>query len=241
MELNEIDKMHRLEDEHWWFQGKKYLVEGILDGMDVPTGVSLDIGCGTGIFLRMLKKRGTAYGLDISERALSYCRTNKCDSLVRAAGSPLPFKDNSFSLVTLLDMIEHVDNDLDVMKEVYRVCKPGGLVVITVPAFSFLWGSHDDSHHHKRRYVLPQLREMTLSTGFMLEKETYTNFFIFLPVLFRRILSRKSASVRESDLRPTPRPINEMLKWIYRFEAFYLKKGKFPWGVSLLMVLRKPE
>lgn len=241
METNEIDKMHRLEDGHWWFQGKKYLIESILDRTAISPGRFLDIGCGTGIFLRMLEKRGAAYGLDLSEQALSYCQRDGCRLLVRAAGGRLPFKDNSFSLVTLLDMIEHVDNDLAVLKEVYRICKPGGVVVITVPAFEFLWGSHDDSHHHKRRYVLTHLREMGLSAGFILEKLTYTNFFIFLPVLLRRIISRNASSSKESDLRHTPKPINEMLKRIYKFEAFYLKRGNFPWGVSLLMVLRKPE
>lgn len=240
MDPNEIDKMHQLEDEHWWFQGKKYLIESILDRTDIPSGRFLDIGCGTGIFLRTLEKRGTTYGLDLSEQALSYCRKDGSRLLARGSGGLLPFKDNSFSLITLLDMIEHIENDKEVLKEVYRICTPGGVVIITVPAFGFLWGSHDDSHHHKRRYLSRQLREVGLYTGFLPEKLTYTNFFIFLPLLIRRILSRKS-SVKESDLRHTPKAINETLKMIYRFEAFYLKKANFPWGVSLLMILRKPK
>ena len=194
MEANEIDKMHKLEDEHWWYQGKKYLIETILDHTDIPHGQFLDIGCGTGIFLRILEKCGVAYGLDISELALSYCQRDGCRLLVRAAGGGLPFKDNSFSLVTLLDMIEHVDNDAEVLREAYRICRPGGVVVVTVPAFSFLWGRHDDAHHHKRRYVRAQLRDIGISAGFTLEKLTYTNFFIFVPVLLRRIISRNASS-----------------------------------------------
>lgn len=241
MDPNEIAKMHQLEDDHWWFQGKKYLIETILDQTYIPPGRFLDIGCGTGVFLRTLEKRGTAYGLDLSEQALSYCQRDGCRLLVRAAGGGLPFKDNSFSLVTLLDMIEHVDNDSEVLRGAYRICRPGGVVVVTVPAFSFLWGRHDDAHHHKKRYVRTQLRDIGISAGFTLEKLTYTNFFIFVPVLLRRIISRKASSSKESDLRHTPKLINETLKWIYRLEAFYLKKADFPWGVSLLMILRKPR
>ncbi len=240
MEPNEIEKMHKLEETHWWFQGKKYIIKSIINRIDIPEGRYLDIGCGTGMFLNEYGKDRIAYGLDLSEQALSYC-TKKGDAfLVRAFGNKLPFKGVVFSFVSLLDMVEHVDNDLELLKEVYRVCKSGAVVVITVPAFDFLWGSHDVTHHHKRRYTRNQLRALALSAGFLSERLTYTNFFIFLPVLLRRITSRKSSDGKESDLRQIPSIINDFLKCIYKFEAFYLKKANFPFGVSLLMVLRKP-
>ena len=240
MEPNEIDKMHQLEETHWWFQGKKYIIKSIINGIDIPDGRYLDIGCGTGMFLNEFGKDRIAYGLDLSEQALSYC-TKKGDAfLVRAFGNKLPFKEDVFSFVSLLDMVEHVDNDLELLKEVNRVCKSGAIVVITVPAFNFLWGTHDVSHYHKRRYKRNQLRDICLSAGFLLERLTYTNFFIFFPVLLRRISSSKSSDVGESDLRRVPAIVNGLLKCIYRFEAFYLKRGRFPFGVSLLAVLRKP-
>ena len=240
MEPNEIDKMNKLEETHWWFQGKKYIIKSIISGIEVPEGRLLDIGCGTGMFLDELGKGRTSYGLDLSAQALSYCAKKVNALLVRAVGDKLPFKDDVFSLVPLLDIIEHVENDFELLKEVYRVCKSQAVVVITVPAFDFLWGKHDVSHHHKRRYTCNQLRDLALSVGFLLERVTYTNFFIFLPVLLRRITSSKSFYGKTSDLRQAPGIINDLLKCIYRFEAFYLRKAGFPFGVSLLAVLRKP-
>ena len=240
MEPNEIEKMHKLEETHWWFQGKKYIIKSIISEIDIPEGKFLDIGCGTGMFLREIGKGRRSYGIDVSGQALSYCKKKVNAFLIKAAGNRLPFKDAVFSLVSLFDIIEHVDNDFELLKEVYRVCKPGAIVIITVPAFSFLWGSHDIAQHHKRRYTQNQLRNLGLSAGFLSERLTYTNFFIFLPVLLRRITSRKLSDNEESDLSEMPGIINDFLKCIYKFEAFYLKKASFPFGVSLLMVLRKP-
>lgn len=240
MEPNEIEKMHKLEETHWWFQGKKYIIKSIMKNIEIPKGRFLDIGCGTGMFLNEFGKDRIAYGLDLSEQALSYC-TKKGDAfLVRAFGNKLPFKEEVFSFVSLLDIVEHVDNDLELLKEVNRVCKSGAIVVITVPAFNFLWGSHDIAQHHKRRYTQKQLRNLGFSAGFLLERLTYTNFFIFLPVLLRRITSRKLSDGKGSDLGQTPSIIAYLLKYIYKLEAVYLKKASFPFGVSLLMVLRKP-
>jgi ubiquinone/menaquinone biosynthesis C-methylase UbiE len=240
MEPNEIDKMHKLEETHWWFQGKKYIIKSIMSSIEIPEGRYLDIGCGTGMFLREIGKGRMSYGVDVSEQALSYCSKKVDASLVRAFGNKLPFKEDVFSFVSLLDVVEHVDNDLELLKEVNRVCKSGAIVVITVPAFDFLWGSHDVAQHHKRRYTRNQLRDLGLSAGFLSERLTYTNFFIFLPVLLRRITSRKLPSGKDSDVRDMPGIINDFLKCIYKFEAFYLKKANFPFGVSLLTILRKP-
>jgi ubiquinone/menaquinone biosynthesis C-methylase UbiE len=240
MEPNEIDKMNRLEEAHWWFQGKKYVIKSVMSRINIPDGRFLDIGCGTGMFLKELGKDRTSYGVDVSDHALSYCAKKVNSFLIKAFGANLPFKDGVFTFVSLLDMIEHVENDFELLKEVYRVCRPQSIVVITVPAFNFLWGTHDVSHHHKRRYKRNQLRDICLSAGFLLERLTYTNFFIFFPVLLRRISSSKSSDVGESDLRRVPAIVNGLLKCIYRFEAFYLKRGRFPFGVSLLAVLRKP-
>ena len=239
MDPNEIDKMEHLGETHWWFQGKKYILNNIMRMIDCVGGRYLDIGCGTGMFLRELGEGMQLSGVDISERALSYCKKKVNAELALAQGRTLPFNKDTFSLVTLLDMLEHVDEDFEVLKEAYRVCLPGAVVIITVPAFGFLWGSHDVVHHHKRRYTRKQLRDLALSAGFRIERLTYTNIFIFIPALLRRMISRNSPDKR-SDLRPTPYILNEFLKCLYKLEACLLKMTNFPFGVSLLMVLRKP-
>lgn len=240
MQPSEIDKMHRLEESHWWFQGKKLLIERLISSAGIRGGKFLDIGCGTGMFLKIFATYGSVFGVDISEQALAYCRDKVAADLTLAAGDHLPFPDDSFSFVSLLDIIEHTDDDLSVLKEAYRVCMPGGAVLVTVPAFRFLWSKHDIAHHHKRRYRLPELRRIGMEAGFMVERITYTNFFIFFPVLIMRTLFSKKQNGTESDLTETPALLNSMLLSPYRLEAFCLGKANFPWGVSLLMLIRKP-
>ena len=234
----EIDTMHRLEEHHWWFQGKKRLVEQFIATEGIRGGNLLDIGCGTGMFLKLLANYGTVFGVDISERALAYCQDKVPAHLTRAAGDRLPFPDDSFSFVSLLDIIEHADDDVSVLKEACRVLKPGGAALVTVPAFAFLWGNHDVVHEHKRRYRLPELRRIGLEAGFAVERVTYTNFFIFLPVLIKRaVLSGEHSA--QSDLTETPALLNSLLLSLYSLEAFLLSRADLPWGVSLLMLLRK--
>jgi SAM-dependent methyltransferase len=240
MQPSEIDKMHRLEENHWWFQGKKLLVEQFVVSSCIRGGKFLDIGCGTGMFLKLFANYGNVFGVDVSAQALAYCREKVDADLRLAAGDQLPFPDGSFSFVSLLDIIEHADDDLAVLKEAYRVCMPGGAVLVTVPAFRFLWSNHDVAHHHKRRYRLPELRRIGTEAGFTVERITYTNFFIFFPVLIKRTMLSTKHNGLESDLTETPALLNRMLLSLYRLEAFYLGKADFPWGVSLLMLIRKP-
>ncbi|GFE58401.1 bifunctional 2-polyprenyl-6-hydroxyphenol methylase/3-demethylubiquinol 3-O-methyltransferase UbiG [Geobacter sp. AOG1] len=240
MRDNEIHKMHRLEENHWWFQGKKLLVTSFLDQAGVQAGNYLDIGCGTGMFLKEFARFGTGFGIDVSEQALHYCRDKGKANLIKASGDKLPFRGGAFSFVSLLDVVEHSQDDLGVLREAFRVCKPGGTVIVTVPAFSFLWGSHDMAHHHVRRYKRADLARLGENAGFVLERISYTNFFIFLPLLLRRLSSRGKPASTESDLRETPGWLNRLLFSLYKIESMYLKKAHLPWGVSLLMVLKKP-
>jgi SAM-dependent methyltransferase len=240
MNPDEISKMHLLEETHWWFQGKKRVVETLLKSADIPEGDFLDIGCGTGMFLKVFCSRGNAFGLDASHQALSYCRFKGCEKVVQGSGDYLPFADGKFSFVSLLDVVEHADDDGNVLKEAHRVCMPGGIVLITVPAYRFLWGSHDEVHNHKRRYTRNKLKQLGLSVGFNIERITYTNFFIFFPVLASRVISRFISKAVESDMKVAPKWVNRVMKRVYALESLYLTKGNFPWGVSVLMLLRKP-
>lgn len=240
MLTREIDKMHLLEEKHWWFQGKKRLVARFIASAGVPGARLLDVGCGTGMILKLLANYGSAHGVDISEQALAYCRGKVAAQLTLAAGDHLPFPDHSFSFVSLLDVIEHAEDDLGVLKEACRVLKPGGAALVTVPAFAFLWSAHDVAHEHKRRYRLPGLRRAGVAAGFGVERITYTNFFIFLPVLIKRTLLSARKEQARSDLAETPAILNSILLSLYVLEASFLSYANFPWGVSLLMLLRKP-
>lgn len=238
MEPAEIDKMHRLEETHWWFLGKRSIIRSVVGERDAAGGEFLDVGCGTGMFLRELGRHGIAYGVDASEQALSYCRLKGAERVVLADAGSLPFEDGKFSIVFLLDVIEHLDDDLGALSEAFRVCRAGGAVVVSVPAFGFLWGSHDVAHHHKRRYTRSGLRALSLRAGFRPERLTYTNFCIFLPVLIRRTVFGRSRN--GSDLSEPSGAVNAVMKLIYRVEAGWLRRADFPFGVSLLAVLRKP-
>jgi len=239
MHIDEIKKMHQLETIHWWFQGKLEIIKSVSTDIIHADGKYLDIGCGTGMFLKEIGRNNFACGLDISAQALSYCKTHKTPFLIRGSIENLPFSDNSFSNITLLDILEHTKDDLLALKEVYRVCKPGGFAIITVPAFHFLWGNHDIIHDHKRRYTKQKLKKLGLSTDFTIKRLTYTNFLIFLPVLLRRTIFKNISNKQNSDLKETTWSINKFLQWTYKLEAVFLKKSDLPWGVSLLMILKK--
>jgi SAM-dependent methyltransferase len=215
-------------------------VERFIASAGAPGGSLLDIGCGTGMILKLLANYGSAHGVDISEQALAYCREKVNAQLTLAAGDQLPFPDGSFSFVSLLDVIEHAGDDLSVLKEACRVLKPGGAALVTVPAFSFLWSGHDIAHGHKRRYRLPGLKRVGQEAGFTVERITYTNFFIFLPALIKRTLLAAREKNVQSDLTETPAVFNSIFLLLYSLEASILSYADFPWGVSLLMLLRKP-
>jgi SAM-dependent methyltransferase len=245
MERYTYQILHRTEESHWWFVGRRRL---ILDQIarrhegrhDVR---ALDLGCGTGIFLESLARYGEAVGLDSSPDALAFCRERGLTRLVRGDGALIPFGDESFDLVTANDLIEHIEDDAAALREVHRVLKRGGRAFIFAPAFDFLWSLQDEISHHRRRYTRARLARIIEGAGFEIERITYANTLLF-PVVYmgRQALKalRLFKDVRtENDLHPGWS--NGMLKAIFGLEALLLRRTDLPFGVSILAVCRRGD
>ena len=168
-----------------------------------------------------------------------------------ADAEDIPFDDGSFDLVTALDVIEHCDDDVQILRECYRVCAPGGLIAITVPAFQWLWSNNDEINDHRRRYSGAELRARVTEAGFVIQRMTYNNFFVF-PLAAPLILARRG-SEREPELatpstdedayqvemEPASAPVNAILTAVGCVEAAVLRFASFPVGTSIVCIAGK--
>jgi SAM-dependent methyltransferase len=241
----EYDKMYELEDHYWWFVGRRQLALGLLRE-SIRGGKSqydvLDLGCGTGVVARELSTFAHPLCLDFSEIALDYCARRGLQRLVRGDGARMPLSDESFDGIVGLDIYEHIEDDLEAFRESYRVLRPGGVVVLSVPAFGFLWGPHDVALHHFRRYRRREMRCKLEAAGFVVERCTYSVFFLFPLVVLTRIFEKMRTGPAKASLPAVPSWLNKLLIRLLDFEGrlIYDRKLSLPWGSSVVAVARKP-
>jgi SAM-dependent methyltransferase len=244
MEQRTYGIMDEVEGSHWWFVGRRAILESFLRTIcsRLKTQNSrlsiLDVGCGTGANLEMLAQFGTAEGVDVSDDALEFCR-RKGLKVQKGLAETLPYEDNSFDLTTALDVIEHLDDDVAGLKEMYRVTKPGGYSLIFVPAFMWLWGVQDDISNHRIRYTRKQIVERLEKAGYTVERATYANWTFFAPILGGRTLMKLTGIKPESENNVNISALNGIFGKIFSAERFWLKNLNFPFGVSIVIVARK--
>ncbi len=244
--------MRRVEESHWWYLGRRRMIRSFVESMSRMAGKGggsngatdrsfeiLDVGCGTGANLELLSDFGDASGVDVSAEAVSFCHARGLENVKQAIAEALPFADNSFDAATSLDVIEHLDDDVAGLKEIRRILRPNGRVLIVVPAFMFLWGVQDDVSHHRRRYTMAGLRKAVTKAGFEIERASYWNISFFFPTLLGRILMRASGVRPESEANLTPGFLNRMLGAILGAETALLRHFNFPFGVSIACVARR--
>jgi SAM-dependent methyltransferase len=201
----------------------------------------LDIGCGTGATMDHLKQYGQPHGIDLSELPLSFSRKRGHQRVMRASATELPFESESFDLVTALDIVEHLDDDVKGLAEIRRVLKPGAPAVILVPAFQSLWGPNDDQSGHKRRYRLKELRAAVEKVGLRVERISYANFAMFIPIWLGRKILTMLGRAEQAENRINHPLINNLLAKIFSSEAGWLRRHSLPFGVSIICVARKAE
>ena len=235
--------LFRVEQSHWWHIGRRKIIASFV--ADICRRVTdrrpriLDVGCGTGANLLMLSQYGDAEGVDVSEDALAFCRERGLEQVKLGAAEKLPYDDGTFDLVTALDVVERLDDDLAGLREMQRVLRPGGRVLLFVPTFMFLWGLQDDVSHHRRRYRLPELRRVLEQAGFEIERTTYANITFFLPILLARKLMRVTGIKAESENNINVSAFNGLLGSLLGAESLVLRFMNIPFGVSGLCVARK--
>lgn len=244
MKTAEYDKMFRLEDVYWWFQGRKAIVTtmlGTIPGFSEGGCAVLDLGCGTGLMLKEFGHRQQMTGLDFSPLALQYCRRRQVGPLVRGDAQKVPFPDATFDTLISLDLAEHVPSDDALVREAWRVLKPGGHFLITVPAHPYLWSDHDEALEHKRRYTKPQFRTLLEDNGFHLRRLTYCITATYPAIALVRLLQRlrPQSSSPKTQVIELPRWVNRLLLATIQMEARFLRRHNLPFGVTLVALGEK--
>jgi SAM-dependent methyltransferase len=234
--------LYEVEESHWWHRGRRRIIESfvkeIVKGFKGRRPRILDVGCGTGGNLSLLSQFGDAEGVDVSPDALEFCRQRGLSNVRLGAAEQLPFEDGTFDLVTALDVVEHIDDDVAGLREFRRVLKPDGRILLFVPTFMFLWGLQDDVSHHRRRYSLPELARAVEEAGFEVERMTYANITFFLPILLGRKLMSLTGVRTESENNINVPALNGLFGAIFGAERAALRYLNFPFGVSGLCVAR---
>lgn len=230
-------------DNWWWSVGRRALVKSMVNryASNSSDQLVLDIGCGTGATIKELEAYGSVLGLDISPLALGYCRDRGIDTVCAADAASLPYRDERFDIVVSVDVLEHLDDDIGALREIYRVCKKDGVIIFTVPAFRFLWSRRDELAHHLRRYRLPEVKVKAQEAGLRIERATYINLPLLIP-LFLMVkvgyLLRRNPTT-EMDYVLVPRPVNKLLGWVVQGEARWLARADLPIGTSIACVATK--
>lgn len=235
--------MRELEDRHWWFTARRRIVESVIARLPLgPNASILDAGCGTGGNLAMLARFGAVTGAEYDAGAAAIARARGVAPVVRA-GLPdaMPFAAGQFQLVTLIDVLEHIDDDQASLDTLAGLLRPGGYLLSTVPAFPFLWSAHDTEHHHHRRYRAAQLRARIAASGLQIQWLGYYNTWLFPLVVMVRLLHKlKPAAGVGSEMALPPAPLNALLERVFASERHWLGRVPAPFGVSLIALARKP-
>ena len=235
--------VHELEESHWYFVARRRILSRLFDelkdGSHRPR--ILDVGCGTGGTMGLLEQYGDVTGVDISPKAVKYCQEQGRPRLCLADGGNLPFAENSFDLVTALDLLEHLEQESAGLREMRRVLKDDGRVVLVVPAFMFLWSEFDRFSGHYRRYDKADFKRAVEEAGFEVSRLSYFNSILFPFVWGVRVAKNflgKWTTV-SSDLDLPGGGLNVLLERVCSLESGLIARGSLPFGVSLLCVATK--
>jgi SAM-dependent methyltransferase len=235
--------VHMLEECQWFFVARRRILHELLRGLlkGVDQARILDMGCGTGAEMSFLEEFGEVIGIDVSTRAIEYCRRQHGRHLCLARGESLPFAKGSFDLVTALDFLEHLPDDSKGLGEAWRVLKDGGYALLVVPAFGFLWSSFDRYSGHYRRYGKEGFRDKVEESGFQVIRISYFNTILFPFVWAIRTFKNWTGRWHtfRLDLGMPASGINNMLAGIFSLERGLIAAGDLPFGVSLVCVARK--
>jgi SAM-dependent methyltransferase len=233
---------HRAEDRHWWYRGRRTVLRRVIDDLGLDPGARiLDAGAGSGRNMVDFARYGNVTAVELSPASAEIARERGAGEVIECSVLEMPFQNGSFDLATSLDVIEHLEDDVAALRELRRVVAPGGSLLATVPAYQWLWSSHDVVNHHHRRYTRSSLRSAGERAGWREVRTTYFNSLLLPVAILLRVLERLSTKPTESslDLWVPPRPLNWLLERPLALEASLIGHGgRIPAGLSLLAIFR---
>ena len=232
----------QVEQTHWWFVGRRRLFRAHIEALGLPADAAvLDVGTSTGTNLRLLKDMGfTGYrGLDPSPDAIRWCAEKGLGIVDQGTVLAIPHPDATFDLILATDIIEHVDDDVAALAELRRVLKPGGTLLLTVPAFPSLWGLQDEVAHHKRRYRMGPFLAAVSKAGLRTRERYHFNFLLFAPIWVARQLIRLAGIRLESENQVNTPALNGILKAVFSADVAAARVLRPPFGVSILALAER--
>jgi SAM-dependent methyltransferase len=245
MDVKLYDELYRVEQDHWWFRARRdivwSLVRRYVQGADSRRLKICELGCGTGGNLAALADRHDVVGVECSSHALEYAR-RRLGNRVRAGSLPdnIDLPSQSFDVVLLTDVLEHIEDDGRSAQTAIRLLRPGGIVVATVPAYQWLYSPRDAHHHHFRRYSKRRFQSLWSRPDTEPLVLSYYNSLLFPPAAAVRLVSKLwSADRVAGDLRVPAGRLNALLAHIMRSESSLLGRVMLPFGLSLVAVIRK--
>ncbi len=244
MDAEIYQELARVQDTHWWFVARREIVAAVVGRLELPAVSSariLEIGCGCGGNLGMLRHFGRTCGIELDEFARRHAAA--CTGIEILPGSlpgPLPVRPGSFDLVCLLDVLEHVEDDAAALAAAAALVRPGGHLLLTVPAYAWLFGAHDRSHHHFRRYTAGRLASLARSCGLTVRRAGYFNTLLFPLAAAVRLADRFLGNGTSTGTALPSPAINRVLQAIFTAEAPLVSRAFLPFGTSVIAVLAPP-
>ncbi len=236
--------MDKTESNHWWFTARRLIMVEILKSLNLSADAKiLEIGCGTGGNLNILSEFGkvSAIEMDANAHEIASEKTNNSyDIRVGSFPSDIPFKDEKFDLICMLDVLEHIENDTQTLIEIQKLLTPSGKIFITVPAYQWLYGVHDKFLHHKRRYSAETLSRR-IPSGLVITKISYFNMFLFPLAVMVRLKDKFANNTSTTGTDLPPKIINKLFEIIFRSERYLLKYLNLPFGLSLFCVINTTD
>lgn len=251
MDQHYFKEYYHLERVNWWFTVRRRILrDRIHHLLQSPKDIqSLNIGAATGTTSDMLTAFGEVMSVEYDQTCCAFTQTFLSTPIIQGSITDLPFNNNQYDLVCAFDVIEHVDDDAKAIDEMMRVCKPGGYLAITVPAYAFLWGEHDVINQHHRRYTKASLLKLLKPHKGKLIYHTYFNSLLFLPIAAFRLMAnliqaikgpKQAAPSSDHAIFGTAGFFNNLLAGIFSIDYYLLKWGvRFPAGVSIMVFFKK--